>query len=269
MDQTTQDRITAAHEAGHAIAGQSLGYVIARVSIEPTIDNIGYCGGDRHLSDLASAIWYLSGPVSESKFRQSIGLSDDYRGSEKDFDDCHQALRRLVPNLPRATLFGTPIFKNTWDDAEKLVAGLWPKIERFAEELLRHRTLTGDSLRAVLAGRPIRSIDDRRRELNAIAADLKRTRRPASPMRDSTASAMFGKMLGHCFPGDILAKYGVKIRSNAERQEILSEFRRLTGPAVAKRTVPKATASRNLVAVRARAKRQMNELNERHATQQS
>jgi len=254
-------RITAWHEAGHAICGQSLGYVIARVSIEPTIDNIGFCGGSRHLSGLAASLWYLSGPVSESKFRQSIGLSDDYRGSEKDFHDTHRA---LVPNLPRATLFDTPIFKTVWDDCEGLVGGLWNEIERFAGVLLKCKTLVGSDLKDALAGRPIRSIDDRREELAKIAANLKRKRRPASPMRASS-SPIFNKPIGHCFPGDVLARHGVKIRSTTEMQAIVNENQRLMGSAVAKRTVPKPVANRNLAGVRARAKRQMLELNARHA----
>jgi len=257
-------RITAAHEAGHAICGQSLGYVIARVSIEPEIDRIGFCGAAPHLSDLASAIWYMSGPYADAKFRQLLGMKVDWRGSEKDFDDCHRVLNRLVPDLPRATLFDAPLFRTAWDDTVRLVDSLWPEIERFAGVLLKCKTLVGSQLQDALAGRRVKPTAERREELNAIAADLKRTRRPVSPMRDNV-SAMFGVPIGHCFKDDVMRRYGVTIMSLEEREKILAEFDRIMGPSVAKRTVPKPAAKRNLAGVRAKAKRAMNELNERHA----
>ncbi len=205
--QENQLQITSVHEAGHAVCGQSLGYVIARVSIEPTIERIGFCGADPHLSDLAASIWYMAGPYSEAKFRQSIGVEVCWQGSESDFDNVHLALSRLVP-IPRATLFDAPLFKTAWADCEKLVDGLWPEIERFSAVLLERKTLVGTDLEFALAGRPILSIDDRREELDRIAAGMKR-RRPESPKQDSTASAMFGKMIGHCFKDDVLARHGI------------------------------------------------------------
>ena len=106
-----QIEITAWHEAGHAICGQSLGYDVARVSIEPSVDRIGFCGADPHPSGLAAAVWYLSGPCAEAKYRESIGLATDYQGSESDFDNVHKVLLALAPDLPRTTLFDAPIFR--------------------------------------------------------------------------------------------------------------------------------------------------------------
>ena len=260
-----QIRITAWHEAAHAVCGKSLGYTIARVSIEPSIDRIGYCGADPHLSGLASAVWYLSGPCAEAKYRESIGLATDYRGSEKDFDDTHRVLSALVPNLPRATLFDAPIFRTAWDDAMKLVSGLAAEIDQFADVLLEHKILVGSALQAALGGRPVKSITERREELDKIAVNLKRTRRPVSPMRAS-ASPIFNMPLGHGFPQDLMRRHGIKIMSMAERLEILSEHDRIMGPAGARRIAAKPAAKRNLAGVRARAKRQMNELNKRHAS---
>ena len=275
MTYSEQDKITSFHEAGHAICGTSLGYTIARVSIEPTIDNIGFCGGDRHLSDLASAIWYLSGAAADAKFRQSIGLPADYRGSRQDFDDTHRVLSALVPHLPRAALFDTPIFKTTWDDAEGLVNGLWSEIKQFADVLLAHKTLVGSELKDALAGRPVKSITSRRSSLDKkldrlresvakLSAKYGKRQQPVSPMR-AGASSFLNMPIGHAFRDDVLAKHGVKIMSNAEKQAILDEHHRIMGSGIARRTGAKPTVSPKLAAVRAIAKREMIELNKRHA----
>lgn len=280
MDDKQQLALAAWHESAHAVCGSSLGFVIARVSIVPEIDRIGYCGVENHPSSLARAIWLTAGPVGEAKYRNSIGMELDYRGSESDFDDLWGVLRSLDPDIaPRAELFDTPIFDTVWKDTEKLVDSLAEEIDNFADILLQRKTLVGRDLESALAGRPIKTIEQRRRELDRIASQMKRERRPGcanSPTRDNTAPPLFGKIIGRAFCKDILKRYDITLRSPAERQAIITENRRLNalanGETVAsastRPTLSRPTADRKLAAVRAKAKRGHDELNRRYAAGQ-
>lgn len=128
-------RITAFHEAGHAVAALRLGLVFDHVTAVP--DERAETDGALHWTDLqssgelelapeADAIVLLAGPLAEARLLE-VSIEDVF-GSDAAGDD-REALATLGLDEDE--------FVTATRDAIALVEDEWPLIEKIAAELIR------------------------------------------------------------------------------------------------------------------------------------
>ena len=143
-------RITACHEAAHAVVALRLGLIFDHVTAVPDYD--AETDGALHWTDLQSAgdleisrevdaIVLLAGPFAEARLtKQSLHdvLAGDAAGEDR------EALATLGLDDEQ--------FVAASREALALVEQDWPVIERVAEALLEFQTLACDEVAALMAG---------------------------------------------------------------------------------------------------------------------
>ena len=136
----------ALHEAGHAVVILALGWTIARVTLEPDGETIGYVDwdvgdspdGDR--SDAAEAAVAVAGSLAEG---MALGAS----GCCSLSGDDERALGEVVARRPadRAWLASAGVRV-----AGEVLRAEWPTVLLLAGELDRQSTLTGAEVEATM-----------------------------------------------------------------------------------------------------------------------
>ncbi len=182
-----RDAVTAYHEAGHAVARAMLGMPLRHATIIPTDDSRGHvesppsrairnrwdnCNGDP-LSDPVLAQWIeheiiatMAGPIAQHCYAPRSRLNDTFAYVEL---TTAPPVLHLKPNRRMARAGSdTQIIMRYIDDLHgagrvaehyylyldvrttALVDAHWKKIERVAQALLKHKTLSDDQVRAAM-----------------------------------------------------------------------------------------------------------------------
>jgi len=140
---TPLERLTAFHEAGHAVVALLMGRAVQRVSIEPDTTRLGKCefgkGTFRKPKDLleADVLVLLAGVAAEAR------VSGEYAwgGASQDL----KSARRLTRSRAGSERQAERLERRLLDKVEHLLADAahWSAVEVIAAELLAHRTISG------------------------------------------------------------------------------------------------------------------------------
>jgi hypothetical protein len=152
-------RVTAIHEAGHAVASFYLHVKIKAVTIIPAKDSLGKLthppirfARDGEFDDSVRGIdraerhvmVYWAGPLAQRRFaprsRWRIAASSDFAGMSELFSRIQGADDRA------AILYGKLLHRR----AQLLVDLRWKDIEAVADALLEHKTLDAEGVRAAI-----------------------------------------------------------------------------------------------------------------------
>jgi ATP-dependent Zn protease len=152
----TRRKHVAYHEAGHAVIGLRLGFVVRKVTIEPkalTLGNVeaqvGEASSNRCVDrDAADIKFALAGPLEEQLVSPDPFDVLVANGSGKDWRSAKRTARQL--NLPREAEILIVMLAL---DTAALVQQNREAIVRVAAALLERETLTGDDLRSLMEGR--------------------------------------------------------------------------------------------------------------------
>jgi ATP-dependent Zn protease len=148
---------TAYHEAGHVVIALHFGMPLRWVSIEPAGECMGHtlihperpAGTPRELRE--EIVFSLVGYQAEIEFDPSVDMEDGYIGADESDaleavswypvrrargEDKDEAYDRYLERFRGETL--------------RLVRQLWPAIQMVACELLKHETVTGDEVKALV-----------------------------------------------------------------------------------------------------------------------
>lgn len=144
----TADQIaTAYHEAGHAVMALFLGRPVQRVSILPNHLRLGQCeiqkGTFRPSKDVLETeiLILLGGPAAEARVTGKFcvqGAAQDLRG-----------VRKLVQRRAVGEKQVERLERRMLDKAEHILGQgvIWLAIQKIADELLRHTTISGRAAR--------------------------------------------------------------------------------------------------------------------------
>jgi ATP-dependent Zn protease len=151
------ERLTAFHEAGHAVMAELCGRQVTEVEIV----------GDREHSGMVHSLAFPPDPADsaapgseteEVKRHLKIVLAgvvaeamvsgrEDWDETSEDLDAAVRFAMRLVDDCEDVL----PLLSDIWIDVERDLRGRWPTVERLADELLRRKELTGSEVRRLLA----------------------------------------------------------------------------------------------------------------------
>ncbi|MFI7122659.1 hypothetical protein [Amycolatopsis sp. NPDC049868] len=160
-----EDRMTAWHEAGHAVVyllqGGSLRYVTLRphgaghvgfTAVRPRPVDLGAQAVVAHAGPLAQARHVLD--ATSAAERRHEGVTDDDVRLGSYLHGGHDDLA-LIAQARQA--YGLAVDQpDLWAEiAQDIVDRHWADISRIAKTLLEHRTLTGTQLRALALGLPL------------------------------------------------------------------------------------------------------------------
>lgn len=142
-------RITAVHEAAHAVAAIRAGLIFKHVTALP--DEFEETEGALHWSDLHAsgdvevspqllAVVLLAGPLAEARL---TGREVDEVFTDEEALDDRDAIHELM--------LGSDAFVAASVDALQLIERDWPLIERIADELMEVDVLAYDEVEALVA----------------------------------------------------------------------------------------------------------------------
>ena len=134
-----EDRASAYHEAGHAVAAVKLGLLVRAVSLVPPSCELAPDPPWRPTKPAALSAWALAGDVAEAR---SVGRSPD--GSFVSPEDRRHVTGSLADELLARR------------EAEAILAAGWASVQRVARELLVHGRLNGDQVGRLVRGEPLR-----------------------------------------------------------------------------------------------------------------
>lgn len=154
-------RLTAHHEAGHAVAGAVLGHPFAYVTIRATDDAAGHVRGlvgDRQPlnydefdedADREMCIEYMAGSLAEAR---AAYLDPSNRDS---LEDLELAMRMSggdwdLGYLSSVLYLAHPYLDEVWADTKILVEEQWPAIHAVAVALVDRETLTHGEVLAIV-----------------------------------------------------------------------------------------------------------------------
>jgi len=140
---------TAYHEAGHAAVALALRHPVQRVSIKPNQLRLGAC-------ELRKSV---HGPLKDAVETEilillgGVGAEARYTG-EYEWDAACEDLRHvrtLMGVRPSSDRQIKRMERRLLDKAEHILdqPGVWPAIERIAQELLQHETVSGRGVRHI------------------------------------------------------------------------------------------------------------------------
>jgi len=232
------------HEAGHAAVAHYLGLPVDSVTIVPASGSAGRCEiGPGNASDRAVAV--AAGPVADDRHNRDRRNGDRSQLFRSDREHIEASLSQDYPRLKGALARGDferdPAVLFAFNRARSIVNLHWPAVGKVAEALLHRRTISGSTLRSLLAKhiKPRETTGEKReRDNDAAVARIRKDRdhlslkygkkqKSASPTRGGLAN-LLGIPMGRAFAGDVLTRAGMPaLRSHSERQSIVDEHRRL------------------------------------------
>jgi ATP-dependent Zn protease len=161
MPDINQDRVTAYHEAGHAVAAWTFGMRFKRVTIVPKDDSLGSLtlsmwgtsvSPDLLSTDDAEDVEYIRRRIVVSL---AGGLAEEVlTGAPNDTmrsHDLHSAVD-LAGYVTRSLEDMEEYLDSASLSASEVVRGNWAVIEALAGALLEHRTLNFEQATAVMGG---------------------------------------------------------------------------------------------------------------------
>jgi len=155
---TDAKRLTAFHEAGHAVIAQLCGRQVTEVEIVGDREHTGMVHSLAFPPDPADGAVpeaedddverqlkiILAGTVAEAMVSGRQGWDE----TSEDLDAAVRLGMRLVDDCEDVL----PLLSDIGADVERDLRRQWPAVEMLAIELLRRKTLTGSEVRKLLAG---------------------------------------------------------------------------------------------------------------------
>ena len=152
------ERLTAFHEAGHAVMAQLCGRQVTEVEIVGDREHTGMVHSLAFPPDPADGAApeaenddverqlkiILAGTVAEAMISGRQGWDE----TSEDLDAAVRLGMRLVDDCEDVL----PLLSDIGADVERDLRRQWPAVEMLAIELLRRKTLTGSEVRKLLAG---------------------------------------------------------------------------------------------------------------------
>lgn len=153
----TVERLTAIHEAGHAVMAELCGQHLTEVEIEGDSEHAGTVQSLRFPPDpaeddspeaAAASIearlkCVLAGTVAEGR----VSGRDGWDQASEDLDLAVRLAMRLVDDCEDVP----PLLEDVREVVEEELACNWPAVEALAAELLERRSLSGAEVRKLLA----------------------------------------------------------------------------------------------------------------------
>lgn len=150
------EKLTAYHEAGHALASELYGQVLTRVEIVGDTEHSGSTETLRFPTDPdegglsraeVEAIenqlrCVLAGTVAEAM----VSGRDDWDETSGDLDEAVRLAMKLVDDCEDVL----PLFEDLREDLEKVLRENWRAIEALADELMDRKSLSGAEVRRIL-----------------------------------------------------------------------------------------------------------------------
>lgn len=141
------DRLTAYHEAGHAVMALALGRAVHKVSIEPNTTRLGECalakGTVRPSKDRVEtdALVLLAGVAAEARYSGRYA----WDGAVRDL----RQVRSLARGRAGSERQAERLERRWLDKTEYLLedAAHWQAVLAIASELIAHRTISGRAAR--------------------------------------------------------------------------------------------------------------------------
>jgi ATP-dependent Zn protease len=150
------EKLTAYHEAGHALASELYGQVLTRVEIVGDTEHSGSTETLRFPTDPEEGgLSYaeieavekqlrcvLAGTVAEAM----VSGRDDWDETSGDLDEAVRLAMKLVDDCEDVL----PLFEDLREDLEKVLRENWRAIEALADELVQRKSLSGAEVRRIL-----------------------------------------------------------------------------------------------------------------------
>lgn len=150
------ERLTAYHEAGHALASELYGQVLTRVEIVGDSEHSGTTVALRFPSDTDEGQTsqatlkavedqlrcVLAGTVAE----MMVAGREDWDEPSEDLDVAVRLAMKLVDDCEDVL----PLLEDVRMDLERILRERWAAVERLAEELIRRKSLSGAEVRQIL-----------------------------------------------------------------------------------------------------------------------
>jgi ATP-dependent Zn protease len=147
------ERVTAYHEAGHAVAATVLGHPINSVTVVPGENDLGGMLPDPDDGQNLNTAFYLyrislislAGALAEiclkgTVNKSGVGITDMKSGTFVDSSDCDRA--KKVANCIKRDHRMRKIRAFPVKEAERLIRNNWSAVEAVAGALMQHKTLT-------------------------------------------------------------------------------------------------------------------------------
>jgi ATP-dependent Zn protease len=150
------DRLTAYHEAGHAVMAHLCGQRITEVEIVGDDEHSGSVRSLRFPAERSSEpdpttptaplerrlLCTIAGMVAES----IVGGDDRWDEGAEDLELAVRLAMQIVDDCEKVL----PFLEAAREHAEDLLRGRWSEVERLASSLMNKRRLTGDEVRCLL-----------------------------------------------------------------------------------------------------------------------
>ncbi len=153
---TSPERLTAYHEAGHALASELYGEVLTRVEIVGDTEHAGTTETLRFATDLDEGRGnraslevvenqlrcVLAGTVAEAMVSGRGGWDE----TSEDLDAAVRLAMKLVDDCEDVL----PLLEDVREDLERVLREHWTAVESLADELMHHKSLSGAEVRRIL-----------------------------------------------------------------------------------------------------------------------
>lgn len=153
---SSAERLTAFHEAGHAVMAELCGRQVTEVEIVGDLEHTGSVRSLAFPSDPADRVTAGSGAEVERQLKIVLAgtvaeaMVSGRKGWDETSGDLDAAVRlamRLVDDCEDVL----PLLEDIGDEVERDLRAHWSAVEMLAGELLLHRALTGSEVRRLLA----------------------------------------------------------------------------------------------------------------------
>lgn len=143
-------RLTAYHEAGHAVAAHRLGATVMEFTCEPEGRTKGHCSYRHDLENEDDAVIAFAGLEAQRKFAEQNGDTSSvrYEGSEGDIFDAWDRAEASYGTKDMGIV--APWMRDAVRQADEMVRTEWPKVEGLAKKLFECGTMSAAEVRAVI-----------------------------------------------------------------------------------------------------------------------